>query len=205
MLEVHLKLQAEDRAQLIKQLVAVKKHNTALRSWLEDYQEEKSSLEIQLKDAPATPLVRGATSIMPPEADRLPRESADTRYGEVLKSLTRMLASERKAEVSTLAAIEEHNESISELEKALRSCVQKVAGESEDNTARAEHEAVDNFNVEEREKALEMWLTMDGVLDQLSLNRPTEPQSMPALPLTLQRHDLPDIKSPSPRLLPPIL
>jgi hypothetical protein len=203
MLDVHLKLQSEDRAQLIKQLVAVKKHNAALRNSLEEYQGEKTSLEAQLKDTPSsTPLPHRGTAMMPlNQTDKLPRESAETRYGEVLKSLTRMLASERKAELSTLAAIEEHNESITDLERALRKCVDEVASQLESRpNLRSEH-IVDSFSVEDREKALEMWLTMDGVLDHLSINRQTSEPQQP----TFQRHLLPDVRSPSPRLLPPIL
>jgi len=170
MLEVNLKLQKDDRDQLIKQLVTVKKHNTALRSSLAEYGEEKASLEAALKDAPVPHSQSIKHTIpnqtFPPDADKMPRAIAETRYNEVLKSLTRMLASERKAETVTVTALEEHTQSLSDLEIALRACVDQVR-QSTANGQREPHGSIDSFGVEDREKALEMWLTKDGVIDHL--------------------------------------
>lgn len=204
-LEVHLKLQQDDKEQLIKQLVAVKKHNAALRSSLSEYGEEKASLEDQLKDAPVTqiPVKPSSKHLFPPDPDKMPRAAAETRYGEVLKSLTRMLASERKAEAATVTALEEHNESISDLERALRSCVDEVGRQrSSGDIDREAQIDLDSFGVEDREKALEMWLTKDGVIDQLCVQSPHSdedpPQRVPSM-------DNKDTTEGGPRHLPPIL
>ena len=139
------------------------------------------------------PLVRraGAESPDKPEPAAgasvrlLPRQEADERYREIIKRLTRMLDTERKHLRQVRTAHQQFQNDRTPLELALKQCVDDVAAEVARRTglragspkragsilsqkkAPIETATLDQFTTGDRERVLELWLQMDGVVSSL--------------------------------------
>ena len=122
-LKVSASLQEEDRAYLIKQLVAVKRHNAELRAGLES---GRGMLSALLAEAPPT---GGGADGRGGAGGALPRAEADTRYKEVLARLTSVLAAERRATGEAEASLASHRAGTTPLELGLRMSVASVLGD----------------------------------------------------------------------------
>jgi hypothetical protein len=113
----------------------------------------------------------------------LPRQQAETRYTDIVNRLTKMLEMERRHRVQVQAALDEHKASVTGLEEKLKTCVEEVCAHrgyansgvaGGIDVAAVEHHvegsapiAVDGLNGVGRERALELWLSMEGVIEQL--------------------------------------
>lgn len=115
----------------------------------------------------------------------LPRQEADERYREIIKRLTRMLDTERKHLRQVRAAHQQFQNDRTLLELGLKQCVDEVAaevvrrnGNRPGTSKRAgsilgqkkapiETATLDQFTASDRERVLEMWLSMDGVVSSL--------------------------------------
>ena len=190
-LKSQFKSQEEDRAFLIKQLVTIKKDNAKLRNEYVALEEENG----QLRLAEATQGL-GPASPEPGSAKRHVQVSKttgiggiggeadmDERYKEINKRLRRLLAEERKSlqQVRQNYAVELNART--EMELLLRKCVEDVRKE----IARRHIEAsaiagsdlvklysknpgaipVDEFQQEDRERALELLLSQERVITLL--------------------------------------
>lgn len=123
----------------------------------------------------------------------LPRQEADERYKEIIKRLTRMLDTERKHLKQVRTAHSQFQADRTPLELALKQCVDVVAAEVTRRTgapggaggaasatgrsragtilgtkkAPIESVTLEQFSPAERERVLEMWLSMDGTVASL--------------------------------------
>ena len=115
-----------------------------------------------------------------------PRQQADSRFTDIVNRLTKMLEMERRHRVQVQAALDEHNASITPLERSLQVCVEEVCSQKRYGNngfveaidgATVEYQNSDlldsifgnvlALNSEGRERGLELWLSMGGVIEQL--------------------------------------
>ena len=130
-------------------------------------------------------LVGGVRDLKKDGKRLLPRQQAETRYTDIVNRLTKMLEMERRHRVQVQAALDEHKASVTGLEEKLKTCVEEVrahrgyanAGVAGGiDVASLEHHVADNggaplavdaLNGVGRERALELWLSMEGVIEDL--------------------------------------
>ena len=186
-LKSQFKSQEEDRTFLIKQLVAMKKDNAKLRGEYIALEEENGHLRLS---EPQTTLSPGPTET-PKRASAKGMgmvgfggdPDMDDRYKEINKRLRRLLAEERKSlqQVRQNYALELNTRT--EMELLLRKCVEDVRKEIArrhiETSANKGSEIVklyskkpdairvDDFQQEDRERALELLLSQERVITLL--------------------------------------
>ena len=161
--------QEDDRALLVKQLVSVKEENSALRSEVD----EKEAQAKARGDA-LPPLLAPAPA--PVEERKAP--DADTTFKEATRKLKKLLEVEKRHLAEVTEAHEKWKASRTPLELALRDAV-AVEAESvatrlggKARTSNAPGAPLDSatlagFDADDRARAIERWLSADGVLDSL--------------------------------------
>ena len=161
--------QEDDRALLVKQLVSVKEENASLRSEVD----EKEAQAKARGDA-LPPLLSPAPA--PVEDKKAP--DADTTFKEATRKLKKLLEVEKRHLAEVTEAHEKWKASRTPLELALRDAV-AVEAESvatrlggKARTSNAPGAPLDSatlagFDADDRARAIERWLSADGVLDSL--------------------------------------
>lgn len=177
-LKLEFESQEDDRAFLLKQLAAVKDDNAHMRSAIEA---KKAHLEaLEPSDAPPNIDTEAAAAAPVAVEPRLFGAHSDAAYRDMVAKLTKMLNLERKHADQVKAAHKEWLDQRTPLELALRDAVQHVAADVEKRptqttrrpTAQPTTGALDpailaRFSHADRERAIELWLSRDGVLDAL--------------------------------------
>ncbi|CAH0370921.1 unnamed protein product [Pelagomonas calceolata] len=162
--------QEDDRALLVKQLVSVKEENASLRSEVD----EKEALAKARGDA-LPPLLAPAPA---PVIEEKKAPDADTTFKEATRKLKKLLEVEKRHLAEVTEAHEKWKASRTPLELALRDA---VAVEAESVAARLGGKArtsnapgapldsatLAGFDADDRARAIERWLSADGVLDSL--------------------------------------
>lgn len=190
-LKSQFKSQEEDRAFLIKQLVTIKKDNAKLRNEYVALEEENGQLRLAEATQgigpgspdPNSPMRQAQMNKAGGAGGYVGDTDMDERYKEINKRLRRLLAEERKSlqQVRQNYAVELNART--EMELLLRKCVEDVRKE----IARRHIEAsamvgsdlvklysknpgaipVDEFQQEDRERALELLLSQERVITLL--------------------------------------
>ena len=162
-------LQLEGRDFLIKEVVVAKRANAELRASLKAKETEVAALRREVGDAPARNDDADACA-SPGQKD------PDNRFKDLQRRLTKLLAGERRQRALVAASIEEHASSITQLERSLRECVECVLKEGPDTgqgavaateTALDISRSIDDLSAEDRERVLESWLALEGVIETL--------------------------------------
>ncbi|KAJ8608913.1 hypothetical protein CTAYLR_005271 [Chrysophaeum taylorii] len=177
--------QDDDREFLIKQLDAVKEENSRMREVI-----DAKKLDLEDLQAAKLPEVASAEedhqiSNEPAIPPRIFGNHSDAAYRDMIKKLNKTLNLERKHVEDVKRAHEAWNSRRTNLERLLRDAVIQIAADVKrrgtatnprSSTRRSStpvhHDAIDpnivaNLSHEDREKAIELWLSYDGVLDAL--------------------------------------
>ena len=172
--------QDQDRAFLVKQLAAIRDENQKMREALAAKQ-----LEVH-GEVPTLPMTEADAVSLPGLVVAEPaRPTENASYREMIKKLTKMLDLERKHAHQVKTAHEDWEKQRTPLEHSLRKAAEEIAIDVQKRmdkqksavTARRPRSrtvkspldpgVLANFTHHDRQRAIELWLSFDGVLDAL--------------------------------------
>jgi len=174
-LRMQFKSQEEDRDELVRQVLALKRETAKLRQDLDKSQQTQSLAGPSSPGASAGEDHRLAPLLPPTHSPALGKQEVEQRYQDIIKRLKRLLEIERRnlRQVRTAHVAElEHR---TELEAFLRQCIDDVKVEigrrrNEMNTVLgSEHEATAllEFSAADRERVMELLLSQERVINLL--------------------------------------
>eukprot|EP00658_Telonema_sp_P-2_P026772 TRINITY_DN20838_c0_g2_i1.p1 TRINITY_DN20838_c0_g2~~TRINITY_DN20838_c0_g2_i1.p1 ORF type:complete len:484 (-),score=169.91 TRINITY_DN20838_c0_g2_i1:287-1645(-) len=172
-LRMQFKSQEEDRDELVRQVLALKRETAKLRQDLDRTQHQpKAPITPNISHAPAprtTPLIAPSTS------PALGKQEVESRYQDIIKRLKRLLEIERKNLRQVRTAHVQELAQRTELEAFLRQCIEDV--KTEINRRRADMTAVlasdsegsglMEFSAADRERVMELLLSQERVINLL--------------------------------------
>lgn len=173
-LRMQFKSQEEDRDQLVRQVLALKRETAKLRQQL-----DQSSAQLPAAPDPSTPTAAAAPKLapmLPPTSSpALGKAEVEGRYQDIIKRLKRLLEIERRNLRQVRTAHVQELAQRTELEAFLRQCIEDVKAEI--NRRRSEMTAVlasDSnsaglleFSAADRERVMELLLSQERVINLL--------------------------------------
>lgn len=173
-LRMQFKSQEEDRDELVRQVLALKRETAKLRQDLDKSQQTQSPA------GPSSPGAAGgdhrlAPLLPPSHSPALGKQEVEQRYQEIIKRLKRLLEIERRNLRQVRTAHVAELEQRTELEAFLRQCIDDVKVEigrrrTEMNTvlgAENESTALHEFSAADRERVMELLLSQERVINLL--------------------------------------
>ena len=162
--------QEDDRALLVKQLVSVQEENASLRSAVDE-----KEAQAKARGDTLPPLLAPAPA---PVIEEKKAPDADTTFKEATRKLKKLLEVEKRHLAEVTEAHEKWKASRTPLELALRDAVAveaesvatRLGGKARTSAAPGaplDSATLAGFDADDRARAIERWLSADGVLDSL--------------------------------------
>lgn len=159
--------QKDDKAFLMKQLAAVKRENKRVRQILDD---KKAVVRdgADRNGAAAPPLPAAPAQLRAATRSTTGVDDTAFYYRDMIKNLNKILSVERKHVEQVEKAHAEWRKNRTPLEISLREAVSQVASVSFPSTqGTLDPSVLSQFTEADREKAIDLWLSRDGVIDSL--------------------------------------